>query len=222
MTQHRGLLFYLKTIAFLVIFTWITAPDTFAQVPDTVYKKPELNTGMPPAVVSPPVIVTPPAAPAKDSVKVKVKEKEKVKAPKEPTEDNPLGRKYFTGGSFGISFGTYTYINATPILGYRLTNRISVGTGLSYYYINDPYFEGSVLGGKLFAQGMVYKTFFAHAEYELVDFQDNFTVILAGAGYRQMFSERAGLDLMVLFDLNQNGRSFYRNPVIRPVLIINL
>ncbi|MFC5270048.1 hypothetical protein [Adhaeribacter terreus] len=220
MTHHRGLLFHLKTIAFLVIFTWLAIQDTFAQVPDTVYQKPELNTGMPPAVVTPPVIVMPPTAPAKDTVKVKVKEK--VKTAKEPTEDNPLGKKYITGGSFGISFGTYTYINAAPILGYRLTDRITVGTGLSYFYINDPYFEGSLLGGKLFAQGMVYKTFFGHAEYELVDFRNNFSVILAGAGYRQMFSERAGLDLMVLFDLNQNGRSFYRNPVIRPVLIFNL
>lgn len=222
MSQHLGLLFRLKTIAFVVLFSWLATEDTFAQVPDTVYQKQELNTGMPPAVVTPPVIVTPPTAPAKDSVLVKVKKKEKVKVPEEPTEDNPLGRKYFTGGSFGLSFGTYTYINAAPILGYRLTNRISVGSGLSYFYINDPYFEGSLLGGKLFAQGMVYKTFFAHAEYELVDFRNNFSVILAGAGYRQMFSERSGIDLMVLFDLNQNGRSFYNNPVIRPALIFNL
>jgi hypothetical protein len=220
MQKPKGLLFFLKTIAFLVIFSWLAIEDTFAQVPDTVFQKPELNTGMPPAEVPRPVIIAPPTAQPKVVEKVKVKEK--VKAPEEPTEDNPLGRKYFTGGSFGLTFGTYTYINAAPILGYRLTKRISVGTGLSYFYINDPYFEGSLLGGKFFAQGMVYKTFFAHTEYELVDFRNNFSVLLAGAGYRQMFSERAGIDLMVLFDLNQNGRSFYRNPVIRPALIFNL
>jgi len=219
MPKARGLVFHLKTIAFLVIFSWLAAEDSFAQVPDSVYQKPELNTGMPPATVPQTVIVSPPAAPVPDTVKFK--KKEKVKTAKEPTEDNPLGKKYITGGSFGITFGTYNYINVAPILAYRLNDRISVGTGLNYFYIKDPFFQGSLLGGRLFAQGMVYRTFFAHAEYELVDLRDNFSVILAGAGYRQMFSERAGIDLMVLFDLNQNGRSFYQNPVIRPTLIIN-
>jgi hypothetical protein len=221
MTQPRSLLFYLKTLAFLVTLLWLTAADTFAQVPDTVYQKPELNTGMPPAVVTPPVIVTPPAPPTKSMEKVK--EKEKVKTAKEPTEDNPLGKKYITGGSFGVSFGNYnTYVNVAPILGYRVTNRVTLGTGLSYYYLDISGYKGSLLGGNLFAQAMVYKTFYAHGQYELIDFRDNFSVILAGAGYRQMFSNRAGIDLQVLFDLNQNGRSFYSNPVIRPTLIFNL
>ena len=222
MTKTRGLLFYLKTIAFLVIFSWLATEDTFAQVPDTVYQKQELNTGMPPAVVTPPVIVTPPPAPAKGSAAEKVKQKEKIKTAPQPTEDNPLGLKYITGGSFGLSFGNYnTYVNVAPILGYRVTNRVTVGTGLSYYYLDIQGYNGSILGGNLFAQAMVYKTFYAHGQYELIDFRDNFSVILGGAGYRQMFSDRAGIDLQVLFDLNQNGRSFYNNPVIRPTLIFN-
>ena len=78
MTQLRCVLFLLNTLAFLVLFLGLAVSGAFAQVPDTVYQKPELNTGMPPAVVTPPVIVTPPAAPGQNPDKVKIKEKEQV------------------------------------------------------------------------------------------------------------------------------------------------
>jgi hypothetical protein len=208
-------LFYLKTILFLAVFLTLGNLNLQAQVTDTLNQKPQLNNGLPPQLAQPPVQMAPPPAIVVDTVR---KEKIKIKQEEEPV---PLRKKFFTGGTGGLSFGDYTFVQISPILGYRLTERLAVGTGLSYIYVNYPYMEGSILGGKVFSQVMVYKTFFAHGEYELIDFTNNFGVVLVGAGYRQMFSERGGIDLMVLFDVNQNYRSYYDNPVIRTGFIFN-
>ncbi|HSI90974.1 MAG TPA: hypothetical protein VK927_07645 [Adhaeribacter sp.] len=220
MPKQGSLLFYLKTLPFLTVM-WFFALQAQAQVPDTVYTKPELNQGLPPAVVQPPVLVSPPAAPRvmdADSLN------KAAKAARQKTEDErpPFLKRFFTGGGFAISFGTYTFIQVTPILAYRLTDRISIGCGLSYIYVSDSFDQLHIWGGKAFTQVMVYKSFFGHLEYEVLDFKDTFPVVIAGAGYRQMFSDKVGMDTMLLFDINNNERSYYRNPIIRATFIINL
>lgn len=210
-------LFRLKSLLFLALFFWFTN-SALAQVPDTIYQKPELNQGFPPAEQTP-VIVTPPAKNIPQTeTKVKVKTKE------EPAEQEEQGfkKRYFTGGSGSLSFGDYTFIQVAPILGYQITDRLAVGTGLSYIYVSDRYDDESILGGKLFAQAMIYNGFFAHGEYELLDFKNNFPALLAGAGYRQYLGEKSALDLMLLLDLNQNTRSYYTNPIFRTGFIFYL
>src|SRR5688572_29931569 len=161
----------LKNLLFLALF-FCLANFAQAQVPDTIYQKPELNQVMPPAEPSP-VIVTPPA---QNLPQTETKEKVKIKTEEEPTdkEEQVFKKRYFTGGSASLSFGDYTFIQVAPILGYQLTERFAFGTGLSYIYIKNPFEEGSILGGKFFAQAMVYNGFFAHGEYELLDFKNNF------------------------------------------------
>jgi hypothetical protein len=213
-------LFSLKSLPFLALFFWLVNYSQ-AQVTDTIYQKPELNQGLPPAEQTP-VIITPPATEfprteTKEKVKVKTKEESEEK------EDQGFGKRYFTGGSGSLTFGDYTLIQVAPIIGYQLTDRFAFGTGLSYMYINDRFEnDASILGGKLFVQAMVYKGFFAHGEYELLDFKNNFPALLAGAGYRQFLGEKSALDMMLLFDLNQNTRSYYTNPIFRTGFIFYL
>lgn len=42
--------------------------------------------------------------------------------------------RLFFGGNFGLTFGDFTFINVSPVVGYRLTDRFSVGTQVNFIY----------------------------------------------------------------------------------------
>jgi hypothetical protein len=52
-------------------------------------------------------------------------------------EDAPPGNRWFTGGNFGLSFGNYTFINVSPQVGYRFTDRVAAGGGVNFQYVSD-------------------------------------------------------------------------------------
>ncbi|MFI5152425.1 MAG: hypothetical protein ACHQET_03780 [Chitinophagales bacterium] len=52
--------------------------------------------------------------------------------------------RLFFGGNFGLSFGTYTFINVTPQVGYHLSNYFAVGTGINFIYSSTKYYPGSI------------------------------------------------------------------------------
>ena len=157
-------------------------------------------------------------------------------------QPKPL-RRYFLYSNFGLGFSsiyglTRFNISAAPALGYRVTDKFSIGPGISYSYSSLSFQGGgpgsslrmNSLGVKGFAQYMVYGDFFLHGEYEVtraeVPFQDQSGNIfvgkltvktpLAGAGYRQHFSDRIAADIVVLYNFNGNGlNDIYGQPVIR-------
>ncbi|MDQ6608946.1 MAG: hypothetical protein M3Y85_03905 [Bacteroidota bacterium] len=52
-------------------------------------------------------------------------------------EENPknsIKDKLFAGGSFGLSFGSYTLINLSPQIGYRFNQHFASGIGLNLIY----------------------------------------------------------------------------------------
>jgi len=206
--------FNLKTLAFLVISCLFTAINAQAQVQDSIYHKPSLNNGMPPGQGEVPVIIREPekqvkAPETKEEVKTKTKEY------KEPV---PFKHRLFTGGGFGLSFGNFTNVQLAPVLGYKITDWFAGGFGLTYIYIGDSFSSENFLGKKVFLQGKIYKGVFAHLEYErFSSFQEKYSVdaTLGGAGYRQMLSDKVGLDLMLLLNLNQNPHSAYSSSLIR-------
>lgn len=63
------------------------------------------------------------------------------------------------GGNLGAQFGSSTYIEVSPIVGYKVTDKFTAGIGFSYQYFsenyNDPYFvdyKASVYGPRVFLQ----------------------------------------------------------------------
>jgi len=75
--------------------------------------------------------------------------------------------KVFLGGNFGLQFGNVTFIDDSPIVGYRITDRFSAGPGITYRYFKLRGFEGtSTYGGSLFARHIIGAQFFAQAQYE--------------------------------------------------------
>jgi hypothetical protein len=78
-------------------------------------------------------------------------------------ESSPEGNRWVFGGDFGIMLGSYTYINLSPTVGYRFTNRFTSGVGITYLYLKEElsyvYAGGvttythsaNIYGGKVFA-----------------------------------------------------------------------
>jgi hypothetical protein len=201
-------------LAFLALLLGLVSVQANAQVTDTIYQKPSLNNGMPPAEVSPPVIIQEPKKQVTKPDSAVVKSETKVKEYKEPV---PIKDRFFTGGGFGLSFGTYTNVQLAPILGFKVTDWFAAGVGLTYIYIGDAFSSENFIGKKVFLQGQIYKGVFAHAEYEnFSSLSEKYSVnaTLAGAGYRQMISNKVGLDLMLLLNLDQSTRSAYADPLI--------
>ncbi|NVO84252.1 hypothetical protein [Hymenobacter terrestris] len=164
----------------------------------------------------------------------------------------PPLRKYFLYTNFGLGYSSYAgdgQFNASiaPAIGYRVTEKFAIGPGISYSYINVSYspfnqqfgypekIRYNNLGLKAFAQYMVYKQFFVHAEYEvtrlrgeatfaqgsMITSNTTATTPLGGAGYRSQFGERFAADIVVLYNFNDgidnqgNRKSPYGQPEIR-------
>lgn len=162
--------------------------------------------------------------------------------------------KLFVYSGIGLGYSSiYGYSNfnfsISPALGYRVTDRLSIGPGISYAYnyygVSNGYGSNSTsssistssFGAKVFGQFMVIDNFFIHAEYEstraqflLVDQNNNYqgTVTrtvqtpLAGIGYRSQISNRAAADIVLLYNFQDNYNSIYPNPVIRFNFLFNI
>lgn len=144
------------------------------------------------------------------------------------TKDKPdIGKRIFTGGNIGLYFGNITYLNLSPVIGYRITNKLSAGAGVTYiYYQNNIYnFNTSMYGGKIFSRYSIIENLFAHTEYELLNLEiyDILTAnierrwigsFLVGGGYRQLIGGFSSLDILLLYDLNYSEYSPNASPVV--------
>lgn len=144
-----------------------------------------------------------------------------------PLNEQSFSERIFFGGNFGIQFGNVTVIDVSPLIGYRLTEKLSAGTGITYMYyrLRSPGFDfsTSIYGGRLFARHIIYENLFVHAEHEVLNLEIfeqgirriNVTNILIGAGYRQHLGGRTYINLLALWNVNESIHSPYRNPIIR-------
>ena len=132
--------------------------------------------------------------------------------------------RIFTGGNLGLQFGNNTYINVSPVVGYRITNELSGGVGVSYVYrrFSSGSFSASFTdyGGNIFARYNLFKGFFAMTQYEYLNFELNegtrqgFTSVLAGGGISEPMGNNAALSFTVLYNLSyrEGEPSPYNSP----------
>lgn len=133
--------------------------------------------------------------------------------------------RIFLGGSLGAQFGTFTFINISPDIGYWLTDRFMAGVGGRYMYFNDRVFNfnTSIVGASAFGRYLITDEIFGHVEYEVLNGRFdptsentmNVAGLFVGGGYMQMFGDRFFSGIMVLYNLNDNIYSPYTNPIIR-------
>ncbi|GEO03693.1 hypothetical protein AAE02nite_13570 [Adhaeribacter aerolatus] len=210
-----------------------------AQERDSTQQKPQLDTSPPAVPAQPQAPVTQPNRPVPPPQPQPEPEPEEKEEP--VTERPSIREKLFIGGSGDLGFSSNSYygnffnIGASPILGYRITKRFALGPGIVYNYYNLGGRSFSDYGAKAFTQVILYKAFFLHAEHQILntqgydssgritpDSRQNIQSTLAGAGYRQMASDRFGFDLYLLFNIaNSNGVRNSR-PILRAGFIYNL
>jgi hypothetical protein len=137
------------------------------------------------------------------------------------------------GGNVGLRFGDVTYVEISPIAGYRLAPFIMPGIGLSYRYIQYRYPYRSdglnIFGGSAWVRVYALPMIFGYAEHEELygEFDPYYRpgekysigTNFLGAGYSQELGNSSTY-LMVLFAMNQDYRSIYQNPVIRVGIMI--
>jgi len=139
-------------------------------------------------------------------------------------------RIYF-GGNLGFQFGTITNVEVSPIVGYRINERLSAGLGVTYIYYkidfdNRPDFETNIYGGRLFGRYRITDQIFAQAEYESLnleffDINDGRVKrewvpgLFVGGGFFQPIGKNAGFSIMALYNLIfDEQRSPYNDPLV--------
>ena len=142
--------------------------------------------------------------------------------------------KVYFGGNFGLQFGNQTLVNVNPIVGYRITEKLSAGVSATYiyYHFKDPYYSidytSNIYGGSIFTRYFVLENIFAHVEGEVLNLEvpqyfnnsysyvrDNVFGFYVGGGLRQPMGERSSLNILLLYNLNEDVNSPYQNPIIR-------
>jgi len=122
------------------------------------------------------------------------------------------------GGNFSAAFGTYTYIQLTPIVGYVFNEKLFTGVSGTYIYQSEKLSNGAKLSYNIYgmsaiARYSVYQGLFINAEYEalnyaLYDVKSNterriwVNSPFIGAGYISSFDNFRGPYIMALYNLN--------------------
>lgn len=146
-----------------------------------------------------------------------------------PPYRSSFSERLFVGGSFGLQFGSITLVDVSPMVGYRITDRLAVALGGTYQFYSENFnsysYSTHIFGGRAWLRYYVFQNFFAHAEYELLSYEPYYPVFetdrvnvnsyLIGGGYTQWIGQKAFMSLMVLWNLNETNYSLYRNPIVR-------
>jgi len=147
--------------------------------------------------------------------------------PKEEKKGFDKSRLVF-GGDAAVSFGTQqTVIGASPILGYRLTDRYSAGIGGTYYYFRWGPCVSSIYGANLWNRYRINESLFLQGEYHVMNVpglfetvsRANIQMLYVGGGYRLRLGERVSMVITALYDVFDEPLSPFSNPIIRGGLV---
>jgi len=156
-------------------------------------------------------------------------------APKKENEKKPFWSwdKVYGGGGVGLWFGSSgAFVNLSPQVGYKITEKFSAGLGITYMYISDkryvPPIKINIYGGNIFSRYLFTEFLFAYAEYEPLNGNWNTPLsnerffiqnVWLGGGFRQR-AGNSSLNIMGLWNLNDEG--YVQNPQIRIGINIGL
>lgn len=135
------------------------------------------------------------------------------------------------GGNLGAQFGQATYIEASPIVGYRITEMLTAGVGFTYQYFSENYnlatfadYKAQVLGPRVFVQHDLIYGLFAHAEFEhswvkftyedptYGEYTNDVSALFLGMGYNYEVGSNSRFQIMLLYDVLHNIESIYYSP----------
>lgn len=147
----------------------------------------------------------------------------------------PANERIVTGGGFGLGFGNVQdYVSVSPILGYALTKKLIVGTGVSYRYTKYKLVSPSVSFNDYsinpFVRFTIYNGIFIQAEYEHMNFEylinsqgetnrNSFNSFMAGGGFVQPLGSKASLFLMALYNFSYTASTSVYTPYQSPWVV---
>jgi len=140
-------------------------------------------------------------------------------------------QRIYTGGNVSMNIRNgFTSVYLSPILGYNITPRFSVGPGVTYQYNKTTTAEFSNYGGKVFARYRALDFLALQAEYEILSFsrmqvsndatdtgRTIFKAFFVGASYLQEIpGTRNFVSIAILYNLLENDFNPYgTNPTYR-------
>jgi hypothetical protein len=152
--------------------------------------------------------------------------------------DSLRWKNFYFGGDFGLSVGgKQVFVNVSPLVGFKLSDKFSIGGGSVFQYLRtqviliDPQglnikhtAQTLIYGGRGFTRLFLHKSFFAQADAELINVQlpttDGNRIrhwvpgTWAGAGYNFDIGRGMGINLIVSYNfLYQEGKSPYTSPL---------
>ena len=139
----------------------------------------------------------------------------------EPTnkKTRKISEQLYFGGSVGLSIGSYTQVGLYPLIGYKVTPKLSAGLKFTYQYISDsrytPSYTTSNYGGSVFARYRIIPLIYAHVEYETINYEfydssrEFVSFLFVGGGLTKSMGRNTWLTAQVLFDVLQNSNSPY-------------
>ncbi len=132
--------------------------------------------------------------------------------------------KIYYGGEVGFNFfGDYFRINLQPLIGYKISPKISGGAKLMYEYVVDSRYETEITsnnyGGSVFARYRIIPAIYFHAELAYYSYKyrtdrlegDRFWIpfLLLGGGYTQHVGGNTWVYAEALWDVIQDEKSPY-------------
>jgi hypothetical protein len=156
---------------------------------------------------------------------IKLSLKEKASVSKTP------GKRVFVGGEIGATFGDYTQINISPMIGYRFSEEISAGVQFIYNHswqyinkdqVNQTTLQSNTYGGNMFLQYNPVSNFYLKGEFEYDSYTNYATTqgtkvtqavpfIFLGAGYSTPISKYATFNAGIKVDVLNNENSPYED-----------
>ena len=151
---------------------------------------------------------------------------------------NNLTRRERTvvGGSLGLGLSSSNgagmfYGSLTPLVGYRLSEKVSAGLGFNYTYYKSRLYEEQFYAGIAWARLGLYNGLFACAEINQVNVpvysaagmkRETFPLLLVGGGISQGIGHGLGTYVQIMYDLTEDVRSPYGPLIIRGGILLPL
>ncbi|NCA84161.1 MAG: hypothetical protein EOM83_01145 [Clostridia bacterium] len=146
-------------------------------------------------------------------------------------EKSDFANRLYFGGSFMLSLGSYTSIGIWPLVGYKVTSKLSVGLQPGYEYLKyDSYYYGgsyetSNYGARVFARYRIIPQIYVHTEYAAINYEIESKLpsgqidetrewvpfLFLGGGLSQEIGRNSYVYIQVLFDVLNDENSPYRN-----------
>ncbi|MBV6646231.1 MAG: hypothetical protein KI790_12320 [Cyclobacteriaceae bacterium] len=146
-------------------------------------------------------------------------------------QGNPFDKFYF-GGGLGFNAGSdFTTISLSPQLGYKITERLSAGVGITYQYTDYKNIDLTLThyGGSLFSRYLITDQIFAHTEYEYLTIEfptdlrdlsktqrEGYNSWFVGGGFVQPLGRNAAFTTVALYNVlyDDSGNSPYNSPFV--------